>query len=157
MQKTFKGLTFFRRGEICFTAEVPQTENVQRYGVGRQIFERRRKLGLTKKALAGKFKVNREVIGLWERGVTRPRVSQMRAILQFIGTADWLPRKSLAERLLRARYVMGWSRDAMASHLGTSARTIARLEKGQKSSLRLVRLVSDELENLQKRESGFGH
>ncbi|WP_394692399.1 helix-turn-helix domain-containing protein [Hyphobacterium sp.] len=151
MQKTFNRLIFFPRRRICLVAEQHVINSVQQEGVGRKLYEKRLELGLSKKALAKALEVSSEVIGLWERGIHRPRVSQMPAIISFVGTSEWLPKGDLANRLYRVRCVLGWPQEKLASYLGVSAKTVALMEKGQKSAPQLVRTVSEGLKLLEMR------
>ena len=99
--------------------------------VGDHIRKRRLELGLLQKEAAQRLAVNPWTVLNWEKGHTKPPVSAMPAIFQFLGYDPYPEPRTLPERLLAKRREMGWSIRQAANHLKVDSGTWANWERGQ--------------------------
>ena len=129
--KTFGCLIFFPDWPVIFNTGKIDRSVVAKSGIGRLIHDKRTSCGITKRALAKRLNIHPDVVGLWERGIHQPRVGQYPAIMKFLGGPRISASQTLAEKIIKARYLMGWSQEKMADYLGVSERSVARWEKGQ--------------------------
>ena len=98
---------------------------------GDHIRKKRLKLGLFQREVAQQFGVSPWTIMNWEKGYTELPVSAVSATLEFLGYDPYPEPKTLPERLLAKRRVLGWSIREAAKYAGVDPGTWGRWECGR--------------------------
>ena len=93
--------------------------------------------GLEQRDAAARLGVRPATYGRWERDQKRPAIKFMPGALMLLGPGSSATQKSLPERLLSARQLLGLSQAALAERLGVDRGTVGDWERG-------VRLPSEE-------------
>ena len=109
---------------------------------------------LTQQRAAELLGVTSWTIFNWENGRTKPPVKAMPALIRFLGYEPFPPARSLAERLLAKRRVMGWSISQAAGEIGVDSGTWRHWERGgvilrrthRMALARLLALADDEVD-----------
>ncbi len=99
--------------------------------VARALRRRRRKLGLSRAAAAGRMDTNEETLRKWEAGHT-PSVSRIPKVITFLGEEPWPAPTTFAERLRLARWRRGLTIEEAATALGVVPSTVWWWEQGRK-------------------------
>ena len=77
-------------------------------------------------------------VGRWERNQKRPAIQLMPGVLTLLGPGSCATPKSLPERLLSARQLLGLTQAGLAEKLGVDRGTVGDWERG-------VRLPAEEM------------
>ena len=86
--------------------------------------------GLEQRDLAAMLGVQRATYGRWERDQKRPAIQLMPGVLMLLGPGSSATQKSLPERLLSARRLLGLSQAGLAEMLGVNRWTVSDWERG---------------------------
>jgi len=89
--------------------------------LGEHIRGRRRELGISQRHAAKDLGVNDWTVLNWEKGRTKPPIGAMPGILAWLGYDPFPQPKTLSERMLGVRRVMGWTIAQAASRLGVAS------------------------------------
>ncbi len=89
--------------------------------LGEHIRRRRVELGLSQRAIAAHLGANVWTVLNWEKGCTKPPIGAMPGILAWLGYDPFPQPKTLSERMLGVRRVMGWTIAQAASRLGVAS------------------------------------
>jgi len=81
--------------------------------------------------------VQRATYGRWERDQKRPAIQLMPGVLMLLGPGSSATQKSLPERLLSGRRLLGLTQAGLAEKLGVDRGTVGDWERG-------VRLPTEE-------------
>lgn len=98
---------------------------------GDHLRKRRLDLGLLQCEVAEQVDCSASSINHWETNRTQPNISQVPAIIAFLGYAPVDPSEPWFGRLARARQALGLSRMRLAAELGVDESTIKRWEDGR--------------------------
>jgi len=128
--KTLGFAPFFPVSGKRFTIAHPEFAALPQSGLPRLLREARLGKGLTKLAAAKRLGVCVDVVGQWERGEHAPRIRYHPAIIDFLGTDEWLEGRTLADRIRKCRARKGWTQAGFGQQIGVSERTITRWERG---------------------------
>ncbi len=115
---------------VSLKSLIPKTYDFVPTSVGVHIEKRRLKLGLLQAEAAQQLGVNPWTVLNWEKGDTEPPVSAIPAILKFLCYDPYPEPKTLPERLLAKRRIMGWSIRQAANRLRVDPSTWASWERG---------------------------
>jgi transcriptional regulator with XRE-family HTH domain len=99
--------------------------------LGSHIRSRRLDLGLFQSDVAEQIGVDATTICTWESNASLPAIRYVPAILDFLGYDPLPPAKTLAERLVTARKVLGLSQRGLAQLLGVDPATLQSWEAGE--------------------------
>jgi len=97
------------------------------------LWKQRRMLILTQEEAAGRIGVNTETYQHWEKGYTEPEIESVPAIVRFLGYDPFPPAKTLPERMLAKRRVIGWTFKGAAGQFGVHRKTWKAWERGEPS------------------------
>ena len=114
----------------CRPSEPPRT-------LGERLKAWRLERRLEQRDVAAMLGVRPATVGRWERNQKRPAIQFMPGVLMLLGPDSFEPPKSLPERLLSARQLLGLSQAGLAEKLGVDRWTVGDWERG-------VRLPSEE-------------
>jgi DNA-3-methyladenine glycosylase I len=103
----------------------------------RRLYHRRNKLRLTKVELAKIIGVTPAIIRQWEQGEHAPSAKHVPAVVEFLGTDDWIPADTISQYLTRSRFLRGWSQQRMALWLGCGETSLREWEAGRPLSRRM--------------------
>ena len=123
-------IPFFAHVPYTLEAARPFDERLVTSGLGRLLYERRRKLGLSQVDVGKQFGVDRQSIRKWETG-SEPSAKYMPAIIAFLGTDDWIPQDTFPDRVRWFRMQMGLTQEEAAQALGCAKKTVYKWEAGQ--------------------------
>ena len=98
--------------------------------LGEHLRRRRLELELTQKQAAARLGVSSWTILNWEKGHTEPPVGSIPAITYWLGYDPFRESRTLQDRMLAKRRVMGWSIREAARQLGVDEGTWAVWESG---------------------------
>jgi transcriptional regulator with XRE-family HTH domain len=115
---------------ITLKALKPKETDFEPQTLGEHVRKRRLELRFTQKQAAQRIGVNPWTVLNWEKDHTEPPIESMPAIIRFLGYDPFPEPKSLAERLLAKRRVMGWSIKEAARRLGVDEGTLGGWEQG---------------------------
>jgi transcriptional regulator with XRE-family HTH domain len=102
--------------------------------LGKHILHARLTKKLLQKDAARQIGVRVQALGSWENDRRHPLISQMPAILTFLGYDPKLPEEitlTLQDRMREKRRVMGWSVEDAADHYGVADYIWRRWETGR--------------------------
>jgi transcriptional regulator with XRE-family HTH domain len=116
---------------ITLKALKPKETDFEPQNLGEHIRKRRLELGLTQVKTAKTLEVAAQTLLHWEKGQTEPPIEAVSAILRFLGYDPFPEPRSLPERLLAKRRVMGWSIKEAARQLGVDEGTWRDWERGE--------------------------
>jgi transcriptional regulator with XRE-family HTH domain len=74
--------------------------------------------------------VQRATYGRWERDQKRPAIQFMPGVLELLGPGSSVAKKTLSERLLSARQLLGLTQAGLAEELGVDRGTVGDWERG---------------------------
>jgi len=100
--------------------------------LGDHIRKRRLDLGLFQSDLANILGVTESCVWNWESNTSSPHWRYLKPIVGFLGYDPWPPAEVIAERLVRYRWLRGWTQKAMAKRIGVDPSTLARWERGKR-------------------------
>lgn len=110
--------------------------------IGDHLRKRRLDLGHLQREVADRIGVTACTIMYWETGRAFPAIRHIPKIITFLGYSPFNEPKTLAERLVQRRKLLGLSRKQAAKHLGTDPSNLAGwetcLHKPTKKSLQLI-------------------
>ena len=86
--------------------------------------------GLEQRDLAAMLGVQPATYGRWERDQKRPAIKLMPGVLTLLGPDPSATQKSLPQRLLSARQVLGLTQAGLAEMLGVNRWTVGDWERG---------------------------
>ncbi len=69
----------------------------------------------------------------WESNTSTPYWQYLKPIVEFLGYDPLPPAETMAGRLVRDRWLRGWTQKEMAKRLGVDPATLARWERGERS------------------------
>jgi len=115
--------------------------------LGNHLRKRRLDLGLLQRDVARILGVSEASVWQWENNQTKPRVSLVPRVYDFLGYAPYAPTDRLGDWLRQARRGLGLSRRKLAAKLRMDVTTIDRWERGRgqptAASLARIRRVLD--------------
>jgi len=126
-------LALLLHAKITLKTRKPQALDFEPRTLGKHILHARLKKKLLQKDVARQIGVRVQTLGSWENDRRHPLISQMPAILTFIGYDPNLPEETtftLQDRMREKRRVMGWSVSDAARHYGVFDHTWTRWENG---------------------------
>ena len=100
--------------------------------IGDHLLRRRLTLKLLQRQVAKQLEVNVASIVNWENNLSKPKVSQMPAIIRFLGYNPLPPSNGWPDRLVQARTAMGLTQKEAAARIGVGQCTLARWERGER-------------------------
>ena len=117
--------------------------------LGEHIRKRRLDLGLLQKDVASLIGVSKATIYNWEANEASPQIHHLPKIIEFLGYNASPASRSISEKLLVARRLLGLTQKAMAKRLGIDPTTLERWEAGKSNpsakSFAIVRLFLKKL------------
>lgn len=132
---------------ITLKALKPKETDFEPQTLGEHVRKRRLELELTQKQAAERLDVTPWTVLNWEKDHTEPPIESMPAIIRFLGYVPFPEPKSIPERLLAKRRVMGWSIKEAARQLGVDQGTWGDWERtGSVPWPRYLKLVETFLE-----------
>ncbi|MFQ5675836.1 MAG: helix-turn-helix domain-containing protein [bacterium] len=99
--------------------------------LGDHIRKRRLDLGLFQEQIARRIGVDAVTVYNWERNRNSPHLRVIPKIIAFLGYAPCQPAKSLPEKLLSCRRLLGLSQKQMAKMIGIDPYTLGKFERGK--------------------------
>ena len=144
---------------------IPKEYDFEPISVGDHIRKKRLQLGLLQREVAELLEVSPWTVMNWEKGRTEPPVSSVSAILEFLGYDPYPEPKTVSERLLAKRRVLGWSIREAAKYAGVDPGTWGRWESGRtvlyrqhrELVARFLNLSIDIIDDEMKRHWGQSH
>ncbi|MEW5875424.1 MAG: helix-turn-helix transcriptional regulator [Candidatus Zixiibacteriota bacterium] len=111
--------------------------------MGDHIRKRRLDLALTQAELATRLGVHETTLRNWELNATTPDWHYWSPIVRFLGYDPFPPARSLGERLVRHRRLLGLSQKGAASQLDVDPTTLAGWERNKRRPIKrlLARLL----------------
>jgi len=100
--------------------------------LGDHIRKRRLDLGLLQSEVATGLGVTESCVWNWESNTSTPQWKYLAPIIEFLGYDPLPPAETMAERLIRYRWLRGWTQSKMANSLGLDPSTLARWERGER-------------------------
>lgn len=100
--------------------------------IGDHLLRRRLTLKLLQRRFADQLEVNVASVVNWENNLSKPKVSNMPAIIRFLGYNPLPPATGLADRLVQARAALGLTQKEAAARIGVDQCTLARWERGER-------------------------
>lgn len=116
---------------IRLKALKPKEIDFEPRSLGDHLRKRRLVLGLTQKQAAKRLEINAWTVLNWEKGHSEPPFESIPAIVQFLGYNPFPEPRTLRERLLAKRRLMGWSIRKAAQNLGVDPGTWGDWERGR--------------------------
>jgi transcriptional regulator with XRE-family HTH domain len=114
--------------------------------IGDHIRRKRLSLKLTQEQVAERLGVTTASIYNWENDDSKPSVEYIPAIIQLLGYNPLPATKTLGERLVRHRVLLGLSQAESAKRLGVDPGTLARWERDERKPIgSFTALVKDHL------------
>lgn len=110
---------------------IPRPYDFEPQILGGHIRKKRLKMGLMQKEAAELLGVSSWTVLNWEKGHTEPPIASVSAILRFLGYNPFPQPKTIAQRLLAKRQVMGWSIKEAARAVGVDTSTWGNWERGK--------------------------
>lgn len=112
--------------------------------LGDHLRKKRLDLGLLQKDVAHLLDVATDTVTNWEKGRTSPQLHFILKIIEFLGYVPFSEEgKSLGERIVEMRRLLGIRQDELALQVGVDPETLARWEQeiGQPSDRLRAKLV----------------
>jgi len=110
--------------------------------LGDHIRKRCLDLDLLQREVAAKLGVTPLTITNWEGNATTPMCHYTKRILEFLGYNPSPPPRTLAEKLVRCRMILGLSQEKLAKRIGVAEDTVADWEaerhRPTKRSLQII-------------------
>jgi transcriptional regulator with XRE-family HTH domain len=100
--------------------------------LGDAIRKRRIELEIRQRDVAEMIGCDTDSIANWEMNRTRPRITHMASVIQFLGGDPFPNLGTLAERLVSHRTARGVTHKAFAAQLGIDPSTLAPWERGER-------------------------
>jgi transcriptional regulator with XRE-family HTH domain len=101
--------------------------------VGDHLLRRRLVLKLLQREVAAQIGVDKTSVANWESNRSTPAIQYMPAIGRFLGYDPLPAATGWAERLVRARALLGISQKTSAARIGVDPCTLARWERGERT------------------------
>lgn len=114
------------------TGPKPKAADFEPQTLGQHVKKRRLILGLQQKGVAAQIGVTVDTLRNWEKGKTRPVVTHIPAIIEFLRYDPTPQPENLAERLRAKRRGLGWSIRRAALALGVDPGTWRDWERGKR-------------------------